>query len=353
MENTTVKKENGWLSLLLKIVFFLAAFVLIILTVLGNMGGSSDILKQSIEQYASQATGMEARIEKLNRMTFFPNVSFDFDNLNLTRPGESAPAARIGRVKIAMGSFDAVNGNGKVKAFFIQDVKVEPGVFYERGLTLQSFAIIDDGINPPALKGEGTFGDLPFRLSAGLAAKGKHGGRKYMLGEERPFEASVGSMAVKGTAKAKDVPGFYVEGLEASIDNQKVLGGTLNIFSHDDRAVDITADLTMEENRSDVGLALQVPARTPEGAEPVSGTVASKAFHTEDFAQGSRYRRLMDGIDALRGRESHAETKLEADIGNLFRGGTVLGSYKGALPLEDGRVDVETLLKSVQPQPQP
>ena len=80
---TTPKKKRNWFYLLLKITFGFSAVLLIVLTVMANVGGNSETLRQSIEQFITENTSYNASVGQLNAMKFFPDIILDFEKTEL------------------------------------------------------------------------------------------------------------------------------------------------------------------------------------------------------------------------------------------------------------------------------
>src|SRR5262249_31243184 len=137
------KKEKRWISLGLKTIFFAVAFFLIIFTVMANMGGSSDTLRESIEQFISESTGYKARVGHLSAMTFFPDISFNFENMELYGESSAEPAVYTGSVKVALDFWDVMMNTGKIKTFNIRKFRALPGVIFESAFALDELAITD------------------------------------------------------------------------------------------------------------------------------------------------------------------------------------------------------------------
>ena len=133
--NDKKKKEksgNGF-ARFCKFLFFVIAFFLVILTILANMGGSNDMLRESVESFVSDTFGKRpASIGVLHKMTFFPSVGVHARNVKvLSKPEEDGgyPVVSIGNVEVFMGFWSVATSQPKFKEMVIEDVSVIKGMF--------------------------------------------------------------------------------------------------------------------------------------------------------------------------------------------------------------------------------
>lgn len=138
------EKGSRW-SFWAKLAFFLGVFLVVIFAILSSLGGNSDTLKQAAEEFLSQRFAGQARIETLNQMTFYPYMGIDFENAQIYRGDDSSPVVSAEKVSIAMGFWDVTFGTGKVKTLNVQNLRALPGSMFRKGLTIDRFAIIDEG----------------------------------------------------------------------------------------------------------------------------------------------------------------------------------------------------------------
>lgn len=187
-----------WLWRFAKIVLVLAAIVLVFVTVLANIGGSSPALKQGIEDYLGALSGRPARIGTLNHIRFFPTIRIDFSDLALGADADT-PVARAASAQLAFYFWDVAMGTGRVRALNIQDFTAEAGVFTPRALAVQSVQIVEgpEG-EDAALTAQGRYGDAPFTLDIGMQRYGSGESVAYGFAQEKPFLLTFADMRAQG-----------------------------------------------------------------------------------------------------------------------------------------------------------
>jgi hypothetical protein len=172
----TPKKPRKWFKRLMIFSLLFMVFFLIIFTVIARMGGDSEPLRLSIEDYISDATGMDASVEKLNGLHFFPVMIIDFQNLSLTQADEQEPAVTVERVRMAASFFDVLWQTGKFKALGLSQLKAAPRTIMEQSVTIDDMSIQvekqdvnenDDTINA-SLYTTGTIDSRAFTMTTPL-----------------------------------------------------------------------------------------------------------------------------------------------------------------------------------------
>lgn len=302
-----------WLGRLTKIGFILFAFMAVVLTVLFNMGGSSNTLKGAIEDYIAQSTGFAAQIQTFNKMTFFPNVSLDMGGISLKRPNITAlnawakaeaekpeeergitappinysnPDATIGSFKISIGFWDV--GFGKTRK--IRDLQVRNAVFGAGSIAHKTVAVNTLGIDEtaegePFLSIEGNWGSEAFEATLSLESSGPRSNRKYNIGDESIFEAKVGQITMQGTARPRTMGGFHIRDLTINHQGAEVLKTTLSFVRDTQSAIAVKGDFTAFENGSNGAFDLKISALNDM---TITGSVDAETFNPDDFTAGSK-----------------------------------------------------------------
>jgi hypothetical protein len=325
---------------ILKIVFFVSAFFLVVFTVMANMGGNSDSLKSSIEQFAMESTGLKAKIKTLNNMNFFPTIVFDFEGMDLFKnAAPDVPAVHVERLRAALSFWDAAISSGNMKALDIQGITAMPGVFIDKAIRIESAAIINAGENGAAFEGKGMIGAAPASFSMGMTVSGSGRSRKYRFGTERAFAMELGG--VKITAQLKNAQGIYlaVEDLKISLRGEDVMTGRLEIVKRKSREIGVTGALTLAEGGTVLKPALVADLET----RAVSGTLGAENFNEADFQENSRFDRLIaEGVSVLGSPQEDSKTLDEffksRDIKLETSGAR---SYSGPLTFENNRLKIQ------------
>ncbi len=293
----------------LKLVFFAGAFLLIILTVLANMGGKSDALKASIEQYAAEATGLNASVKTLNNLNFFPSIAFDFEGLELRRANENVPVVTVEKLRASLGFWDVMLSNGKMRSFETTGVKIMPGMFLDKTMEFDSIGIVQDSEHSNIMEGRGNIGGKPVTVAMGMAASGEGRGRKYKFAADRALKLSLGDLYAE-TRMINTVDAFLkIEDIKISINQSPVITGRLDILRRKEGEIKITGEVTMHDHKTILkpDFILNVPGMN------VSGAVASDNFNARDFAAGSGFDRAVNEIISV--------------VGNARRDGNILDDF--------------------------
>ncbi len=184
------KKERKWFSRLLKLIFILSACFLVMILVLANMGGSSDALKGSVEDFISGLSkGRPVQVGVLNRMSFFPRVGVDAQNIHILASEEhDYPMVHIGKAQIFMNFWDVAFGGSKVLHFYVENVYAIKGVFGQNDFSVERVFIDHDIEQGSAyLKGNGKVGVHSWSFSSDLDVHGAKGSYKFSLPQKFSF----------------------------------------------------------------------------------------------------------------------------------------------------------------------
>lgn len=195
-EHKIRRSAYDWFVTLSKVMFFVVAFFLVIFTVMANMGGNSDTLKQSIEQYLAETTGLVVKIETLGKMTFFPNISIDVEKIHMYRPDvENQPAVTIGRLFASISFASVAFGKKQIKGLELEDLTASPGVLNAQEVFFENAGILGAEEEGKAFfQGRGKLGAHEVNFEIGMLDLGK----AYKFGADRPFKASVGDLKAQG-----------------------------------------------------------------------------------------------------------------------------------------------------------
>ena len=163
---------------------------------MANMGGNSDTLKGAIEEYIAGATGYEVKVGTLNKMTFFPSISVDIENVQmLERDKDNGPVVTMGRLYGSIGFRSVAFSAGELKALDIDELHAQPGALNAQAVFIDNVGIVGAEDSEKALlQGRGKLGNhaISFEVEMEIA------GKAYKFGPNRPFKLSVGDMNVQG-----------------------------------------------------------------------------------------------------------------------------------------------------------
>ena len=213
---TTEKKpkKRRWLRTIIKIALLAAVLLFIVLTVLKNLGGADDTLKSGIEGYISEATGYTATVRTLNNVTFFPDISFDFEDLELWEDGvEYDPVALVGKIEFSTGFWDVLFGTGKIRGLYLKSAYARPGSFLDQAIAIKTLSIIETNSGEVFLEGEGAVGSNEVAVKVNIQPGGSPGRRKYKLTPDKGITLRYGPIKLEGVLDrtAKPAPVLRIE----------------------------------------------------------------------------------------------------------------------------------------------
>lgn len=166
---------------------------------LSVMGGNSPELRENLEDYLSQATGMQASIGTLVYAGFYPAMGMAAEDIRFVRKGGDAAGEeliRLGEARFAMAFWSIPSGTPKFRMLAVKDARIAAGVFTPRAITVEKIMIDPKAM---AFVAEGAYGGEDF--SATVPLKSKMGLAKvpvYMMADEAPFTMKAGNIFAKG-----------------------------------------------------------------------------------------------------------------------------------------------------------
>lgn len=285
------EKKGSKLNLLFKITFFVAAFLLVIFTVLANMGGNGDFHKNAIEQFASEATGYYARVKLLHNLTYFPTIGADFEDMDfLDDPIEDIGRIHIDRTQVALSFWDVAARNGKMKALNVQGLHALPGTIFEKPVNLKYFAILDTGENQAKLEGSGTIDTQPLVFSMNMTSEGAGRSKKYSFDNPRNISFVLSDVKLTATLQNASNPYLSIQNIVLSLNDKPVITGQIDISKRRAHEVLIGGSIKMEQSGSILKPDLLLDLTTHK----ISGAITSDNLNHADFAAGSEFNALVN-----------------------------------------------------------
>jgi hypothetical protein len=284
VKHEIVKAKGSWLYFLSKVLFCIIAFLLVIFTVLGNMGGNSDFHRETIEQFASETTGFRAKITNLINLTYFPTISMDFEDMDLFNdPVIDTTVVHIDKAQVALSFWDVASRSGKIKVLNVRGIHVSPGVFLDKKITMEHFAINDTDKTHGGLDGQAYVGNTALVFSMEMAASGDGAGRKYWFPPRRGLRVDLGDIKISAVLQNAINPYLSFQDLKISREGKGILTGRLDISKRRAREVTITGELKSQQN----GTLFKPDLIFDRSTGKLTGTIASENFNPADFAAGS------------------------------------------------------------------
>lgn len=302
--------------------------------VLSTLGGHSDSLKGSLVEYLSEATGLQANIETLNALSFYPALGTDFDGLTLSRDGKAV--AKAAHVNFSTGFWAAAAGHPALRTLEIRDAVIDEKVIVPRDIKIDRFAI--DGVDgkEPILLLNGYYGGQKVESSVVLERHVNFFGTStFGLAPQGELRMRAGSMAFDGVVGTTD-RGERLLTIQSLVidDPEKPITGRLTIAR---RLKDIQYKATIEKNHIPLTIDLTVDYQD-SGDWSASGQVTGANLQWRDvIAQGGLiddYRKIHDFY-----RIGPSSVAVTGDI--HFQSDTLSGVYHldkktASIKLQDG-----------------
>lgn len=195
---------RNWLVLFGRITFFICAFFAVLCTVLYNMGGTSDTLREGFEQFASRIFGgRPAKVDKLVRMTFFPTISADVEGLNVyPYPNAVDSDIHADKLKLAMGFWSYPFAKSNFKAIYIENFDSKAGALGAKAIKIDKVYIDHDrATNKALLRGKGKYDVHDWNMSLSLGVGGNISNYNYTLFDNMTFEGGIADIGFSGLLK--------------------------------------------------------------------------------------------------------------------------------------------------------
>ncbi len=295
------KKEKNWISRLLKLTFFLCAFALVGITILANMGGSTDELKQSIERFMSDLfKGRPVQVEQLVSMTFFPRIGFDAEGINvMSKPEDGYSILRLGKVRVFMGFWNVATRTPKFTHFYIENVEAIKGALGPREFYVDKIFIDHDTEKGVAqLRGDGKIGVYPWSFEMNVDVFGSKGKYSYMLSKNFPLVFDVANIHFETRFINHEDNYYKLQDFKISSDGVSI-SGNLILSALSEKLLKLKGDISIGENKTDFSPDLvfdytKYPAK-------VSGTVIANQINYKDFASDRSVLTLLRRLHEIAG----------------------------------------------------
>ncbi|MCB1784257.1 MAG: hypothetical protein KDI13_09700 [Alphaproteobacteria bacterium] len=312
-----LQKETGWIAAILRFIFFVAVFFSVIFTVMANMGGNSDTLKESIEGFVSKSFGGNpAKVQRLNRMSFFPSIGIDIEGLQVTNKDDKGEILfSAGKIRIFMSFWDVMNRTPQMSAFAIEDLRAKRGILGDRRISVGK-AYIDHNRenNTAVLRADGMWGTDPWTASIGLQVTGKPAAYSYLAGPEKPVTLNIGGMNVSGTITDKVKDYLRLEDFTVSLEEQKepAITGLLSFSMLDLNMMKLRGDLVAGAHKTHTEPEIVIDY--DKNPTAISGTLKSENLNAEDIQGPNSLYAVYDKVDRIFGRYSDRKSSLDLDI---------------------------------------
>ena len=246
------KKSGKWFSRLLKLIFFICALILVILTVLHNMGGSNEMLKDGVKQTISNIFGgRPVKMKSLVNMSFFPTVALDIEEVSVyEKEDDFIPLIRLKAFQAYMPFWNVATRNPRMTKFYIEDFEAIKGVFLPEELKIKKVFIDHDVENATAvLRGNGKVGIHEWNFDIDLDVNGTDGKYSFMVSGVSNVTFNIADVHVKGTFIRGEGNFFKLQDFDFVHGNKRI-GGDITISALSEKLIKLKGTIKTKDDRS-------------------------------------------------------------------------------------------------------
>jgi hypothetical protein len=320
------------------------------------------VLHSAIEEVLSQKTGYSARINTFNRMSFFPNINIDIENVEFRKvmsatqeTGEIVSAEfgdalmTIEKANVTVGFFDMMAGGGQLKQLEIQNLRAAAGTLLNKPLTIEKAALEEADNDKGALNITGTFDGKALNASMGFNVSGRPGNRKYDVGGERLLRVSVDGLSFDGVLHDHALSsGVEIRDAVMMLGKTKVLDGRIDFKNDPNKHMEIAGDITLYPAKSKISPDLKIDMGADEVS--VTGKISSERLNLDDVSANSPTLEALNKMSALFSDGKSKDIGFEnlnidvnIDVKALNSGKIKLGSINAPLVIKDNILNIEPI----------
>jgi len=226
-KNRFIKALPKFLGRLLVVLVILAGVGILSLKLLETAGAP---LKEGIEAYLSQATGLQATVGEMKETRFFPDVALNLRDLSMRPGGENRKqGVVVEEISLSVPFLNLLIGHAGLERFSMRGFRAPAGVMTQDTLLLRSLSI-REGF-PPQAVGEGTYGGKALRVTLDLVAQNGLWSRNtyYRIPKRGAFTLTLDSFEINGVLTGEE--GRLVLSDAVFSEKKRVYGkGSFNLF---------------------------------------------------------------------------------------------------------------------------
>lgn len=279
------KKKTNWIMRILKLSFVLAALFLIGITILANMGGSSDSLKESVERFSSELSGgRKATVEKLVDMSFFPKVGIAIENLHILSNAEGGfPIVKVGKLQVYMPFWHVAVRDPRFSRFYIEDVELIKGILGAQEFVIDT-AYVDHDRETGAAKliANGNIGPHEWKVSAGLQVDGGNGQYTYRLQKGFPLNIQLADINIQATVVNHEADYFKINDLKVFM-GDIAFGGDIVLSALDKNTLKVKGQIAARPDEKEANLSLDWIIDRTQKNKSLKGTVIGQNVKFNDY----------------------------------------------------------------------
>ena len=340
------KKEKSRVARLLRIIFVVAAFILVGITVLANMGGSNDSLKESVETFMSNLfRGRPVQVGTLVHMGFFPKTGFDAQDIRIfSGPAQKHEIARMDKIHMFMGFWNVAFRRPRIAHFYLEGFDAVRGALWPEKFSIEKIFIDHDiEAKRAVLRGNGKIGLHPWSFAVDLAVHEGMDffgtGRKYnyVLARALPFVLDIADIHFAGRFVNTRAGYYKIEDFTLSR-GEESFGGTLVLSLVGESILKIKGDI---EDKDDANWSVDVLLDYAQHPVKISGDITGDTVVVDrPYTPPSLPARIRDifGYDTHYNFTERYDVDIMFNIGKLSVIAFVLENIKFPLRIENQNI---------------
>ena len=192
-------------GILLKLVIITALLIGLSIGVLKLIERKPELLREGIEKYLSETTGLSARIEKTNWIKFYPDLDISLGTITfytIADPDFFPMEIKILDLKMPFSS--VLLGARSFETLRVEGLKAKPDIIFPKAIEVETASVYDDGILPPEIRVRGLYDGEKLEINIGLDRKKNTEEQKlYGIGKETLLSMQIGDISLSGTFSGK------------------------------------------------------------------------------------------------------------------------------------------------------
>lgn len=286
------KDKGSAIGTLLRVLFFLLAFIAIMFTILANMGGTSESLKKSVEDLVSTTLGgRPASVDRLVRISFFPLVGVDIEGLEVKESKENdTKVITADKLKMYMNFWSIATKSSTFSSLLVEKLNIQSGIIGRRSLEIEKmFVDHDKETKTAAIKANGKLGEHPWEAKIQVDVYGQAGGYSYSLGPNRNFSMEIEELNIGGILVERFSDYIKLSNITAGLP-EKIIIGDLTLFLLENNLIKIKGKLSFGNNKSEIkpNIVIDMAKKPPV----ISGEIESDNLFYSDIIEGKNLQKF-------------------------------------------------------------
>jgi hypothetical protein len=333
-----ISPVRKWLSRLVRLFFVLFVILAIFITILANMGGASQNLKESAEGFIGDIFNGRGSVQKLVRLSFFPMVGMDVEGVQVFNDITVDPEviASFDKARMYMDFWDVVFKNARFRTFFVEGGYLKKDMYAAKTLKMErAFVDHDQEKSIAKILANGTYDKYSWKMEMGIDILSSGSKPEYELGDQTPVSLEIGEYKISGVLTKDGSQMMKVKEFKIAHGDQE-LSGDIYISLLRMGLMKLRGGLSFDKGETpdfDLDVLIDFSAKPLA----ISGKVSGQDFKVDDLWGDQSLRQLLSGLyDVLRDKKIY-ETRGDAFAGYLSSMDLDLEMSMKNITLADGK----------------